>query len=105
MSIEIVIARHGWIFAGPVERVGDQIVMRGAVNVRLWGCPLGKLAQDPEAPPIKGRETRYDIAGTVKMHSLAEVASLECNADKWLPFLERFALSKNNTPRRKRRKR
>jgi hypothetical protein len=92
-SIEIVIARHGWIFAGPVERVGDQIVMRGAVNIRLWGCPLGELAHDPEAPPIKGRETKYDIAGTVKMHALDAVASLECNANKWLPFLERFDAS------------
>jgi hypothetical protein len=104
-SIEIVIARHGWIYAGPVECVGDQIIMKGTVNIRMWGCPLGELAQDPEAPPIKGRETKYDIAGTVKMHALDAVASLECNADKWLPFLKRFASSKNKTSKNKRRKR
>jgi hypothetical protein len=53
-----VIARHSWIYAGPIERVGDQIIMRGAVNT-----------------------------------------------DKWLPFLKRFASSKNKTSKNKRRKR
>lgn len=77
---QIVIAQRGWVFVGDVERSGDDVVIVGAQCVRRWGTTkgLGELAKNGPQP-----NTVLDPMGTVRLHVLAVVASLDCEEEKW----------------------
>lgn len=77
---QIVIAQRGWVFVGDVERSGDDVTISNAQNVRRWGTSkgLGELATNG---PTKS--TVLDPYGTVRLHALAVVASLDCNPANW----------------------
>lgn len=73
---KIVVCQRGFVYAGDVERSGDYLVIRNAVNIRRWGTSrgLGELA-------AKGNqaETKADDCGTVRVHQLAVVALIDCS--------------------------
>lgn len=77
---QIVIAQRGWVFVGDVERNGDDVTITNAQCIRRWGTTrgLGELALS--GPQDK---TILDDMGTVRLHALAVVASLDVEADKW----------------------
>ena len=77
---QIVIAQRGWVFVGDVERSGDDVTISNAQCIRRWGTTkgLGELAANG---PLKS--TVLDPMGTVRMHMLAVVASLDCEESKW----------------------
>lgn len=72
---KIVICQRGFVFAGAVTTEDDYIVIRDAVNIRRWGTTkgLGELAERGSL-----ENTKADPAGTVRVHSLAVVAMLDC---------------------------
>lgn len=77
---QIVIASRGWVFVGDVERSGDDVTITNAQCIRRWGTTkgLGELASGgPKSA------TALDPMGTVRLHALAVVASIDCEASKW----------------------
>jgi len=77
---QIVIAQRGWVFVGDVERSGDDVTINNAKCIRRWGTTkgLGEIAMNG---PTKS--TVLDDIGTVRLHELAVVASLDVEASKW----------------------
>lgn len=80
MSKQIVIAQRGWVFVGDVEKSGDDVTINNAQCIRRWGTTkgLGEIAKNGPTS-----NTVLDDMGTVRLHSLAVVASLDCEASKW----------------------
>ncbi len=74
---KIVVCQRGFVYAGDVELSGDYIVIRDAVNVRKWGTArgLGELAAKGTLP-----DTKADPCGVVRVHRLAVVSMLDCEA-------------------------
>ena len=77
---QIVIAQRGWIFIGDVERSGDDVTITDAKCIRRWGTTKG-LGEIAKSGPTKS--TVLDDMGTVRLHALAVVASLDVEAAKW----------------------
>lgn len=77
---QIVIAQRGWVFVGDVERSGDDVTITDAQCIRRWGTTrgLGELAR---GGPL--HSTALDDMGTVRLHALAVVAAIDCEAGKW----------------------
>ena len=77
---QIVIAQRGWVFVGDVKRSGDDVTITDASCIRRWGTTkgLGEIA-------LKGptKATVLDPMGTVRMHALAIVATVDCEESKW----------------------
>ena len=77
---QIVIAQRGWVFVGDVERSGDDVTISNAQCVRRWGTTkgLGELASGgPKSATV------LDDVGTVRLHTLAVVAAIDCKDEKW----------------------
>ena len=74
---KIVIAQRGFVFAGQCWLEGDYVVLYDAVNIRRWGTTkgLGELAEKGNLP-----ETQSDPCGTVRLHKLAVIAMIDCEA-------------------------
>ena len=76
----IVIAQRGWVFVGRYVEDGDDVTLYDAKNIRIWGTTegLGQLA-------IGGKTstTVLDPAGTVRLHKLAIVATLDTQVTTW----------------------
>lgn len=83
--IRIVIAQRGWVFVGRFEREEHEIVLRDAKNIRRWGTTkgLGVLYSGPT------RETILDEAGTVRLHPLQVIATIEVDTNSWGKHLDR----------------
>jgi len=79
-GIKITILQRGWICVGRYIKNGDERRLEHASVIRLWGTTggLGELAANGKQP-----STKLDPCGTVRFHALAEVASIDCNAEKW----------------------
>ena len=79
-SKQIVIAQRGWVFVGDVERSGDDVTINNAQCIRRWGTTrgLGEIAKNGPTST-----TVIDDMGTVRLHALGVVASLDCEASKW----------------------
>lgn len=77
---QIVIAQRGWVFVGDVTTSGDNVVIDRAQCIRRWGTKrgLGELAVNGPTPL-----TVLDDFGTVRIHALAVIATLDCEAAKW----------------------
>jgi hypothetical protein len=77
---QIVIAQAGMCFVGDAEREGDHVVLRNAFNVWRWGTErgLGELAAMGPRP-----NTVLHACSVVRMHELAVVASIPCDAAAW----------------------
>ena len=77
---QIVIAQRGWVFVGEVAHSGDDVTITDAKCIRRWGTTkgLGELAKNgPQS------NTVLDEMGLVRLHALAVVASIDCEAEKW----------------------
>lgn len=78
-DIRICIAQRGWVFVGRFTREEHEIVLRDAKNIRRWGTTkgLGELYSGPK------RDTVLDEAGTVRLHPLQIIATIEVDAKSW----------------------
>jgi len=76
----IVIAQRGWVFVGRWNQDGDDVTLTDAKIIRTWGTTkgLGELAAS--GPTGK---TVLDHAGTVRLHALGAVASLDTKVTAW----------------------
>lgn len=76
---QIVVAQRGWVFAGQVSQEGDDIVIRDARNIRIWGTTkgLGELVNGPLS------STKYDLYGTVRLPAISVVARIDAKAGSW----------------------
>jgi len=78
-DVRIVIAQRGWVFVGRYVAAADEVVLYDAKCIRKWGTSrgLGELTSGPLS------NTELDDHGTVRMHPLAVLATIDCDADKW----------------------
>jgi len=78
-DIRIVIAQRGWVFVGRCSREDHEIVLRDAKTIRRWGTKkgLGELWSGPKT------ETVLDEAGTVRLHPLQIIATLDVDQKPW----------------------
>jgi len=78
----IVVLQRGWVVVGEFSRSGDSVVITNASVIRIWGTThgLGELAAS--GPTAK---TVLDPCGTVRVHALCIVASLDSEKTKWTP--------------------
>ena len=79
LGARIVVLQRGWVVAGLVGQVGQELVITGAKVIRRWGTSkgLGELADGP----LTG--TTLDDAGTVRAHVLSVVLMIDVDAEKW----------------------
>ena len=79
-SLRIVVLHRGWVVVGMYSRDGDDVVVNYAKTVRRWGTTegLGQLALQGPQP-----NTTLDITGTVRVHQLAVVQTIDCDRSKW----------------------
>lgn len=76
----IVIAQRGWVFVGRWSQDGEMVTLTDAKNIRTWGTTkgLGELAQSGPTTA-----TVLDPAGTVRLHILGVVATLDTEVTEW----------------------
>ena len=79
-DIRIVILHRGNIVVGRYERNGDEVTVRNASVIRIWGTTkgLGEIAAGGPTP-----KTVLDSCGVVRCHALAVIATIDCEASKW----------------------
>ena len=79
--LRIVIGQRGWVWIGHMEEEteGNRVVLTDARCIRKWGTTkgLGELVDGPTA------KTVLDPAGTVRLHALGIVATLDASEDGW----------------------
>ena len=76
----IVIAQRGWVFVGQWAQDGETVTLANAKTIRTWGTTkgLGELAATgPTARTI------LDPAGTIRLHILGVVATLDTKVTTW----------------------
>jgi hypothetical protein len=78
-DIRIVIGQRGWVWVGRFTQDGDEVTIHDAYTIRKWGTTkgLGELVHGPKD------KTVLDPSGTVRLHALAVLATMDCNTDKW----------------------
>lgn len=78
-DVRIVIAQRGWVFVGRYTQDGENVVVTAAKVVRKWGTTagLGELCAGPKSSTI------LDPAGTVRLHTLAIVATFDADPNGW----------------------
>lgn len=79
-DIRIVILHRGHVVVGRYERDGDEVTIRNASVIRVWGTTKG-LGEIAAAGPTS--KTVLDPCGVVRCHALAVIATLDCEASKW----------------------
>lgn len=79
-ATRIVILQRGWVVVGKVTLDGAEYVIKDARVIRNWGTTkgLGEIAKN--GPTDK---TVLDPSNTVRCHSLAVVAQIDCEECKW----------------------
>ena len=89
----IVIAQRGWVFVGDYDHTDRSVILSNAKTVRNWGTEhgLGQL----EGGPLSG--TVLDMAGTVRLHPLQVIATIDVDAQAWKAPLKK---GKNPRPRK-----
>jgi hypothetical protein len=83
-DIRIVVLHRGHVVVGRYERTGEDVVVRHASVIRVWGTTrgLGEIAAG--GPTAK---TVLDSCGTVRVHALAVVLTIDCDGEKWMSKL------------------
>jgi hypothetical protein len=84
LDIRLVICHRGWIWVGVYAREETEIVIRRAKCLRRWGTTrgLGELRKGPTAKTI------LDEGGTVRLHPLQVINTLDVDALAWDKHLE-----------------
>lgn len=82
-DIRILIGQRGWVWVGYYIKTGSRVTLGKAKCIRKWGTTkgLGELVNGPLS------STTLDDAGSVEMHELAVIATLQCDAKKWASCL------------------
>ena len=77
--MRIVIGQRGWVFVGRYSVDGDEVTLTDAQCIRRWGTTkgIGELVKGPTS------KTVLDPAGTVRMHRLAVVATVDVDEAAW----------------------
>jgi exosome complex RNA-binding protein Rrp4 len=78
--MRIVIGQRGWVWIGKYAQTGDEVVLSDARCIRRWGTSKG-LGEIAQGGPTK--TTVLDPAGTVRLHRLSVVATLDANEEAW----------------------
>ena len=83
-DVRIVVLHRGHVVVGRYERTGDDVVVRHASVIRVWGTTrgLGEIAAAGPTP-----KTVLDACGTVRVHALAVIFTLDCEGQKWMSKL------------------
>jgi hypothetical protein len=79
-DIRILVLHRGWVVVGHYSATADEVRLDKAAVVRRWGSQKG-LGQIAAGGPTA--ETVLDACGVVRVHPLAVVLSIQCEADKW----------------------
>lgn len=80
-DIRIVVLHRGNIVVGRYEQENDnEVVITNPSVIRRWGTTrgLGEIAAGGPTP-----ETVLDPCGTVRVHPLAIIMTIDCEAQKW----------------------
>lgn len=85
-DIRIVVLQRGHVVIGRYEQHGDEVTIANASVVRVWGTTrgLGEIASG--GPTAK---TVLDPCGTVRVHRLAIIMTLDCEENKWTAKVSR----------------
>ncbi len=80
MEKKIAVLQRGWVAVGDYSESGDQVTLTDASIVRRWGTAagLGELARKGPRP-----NTTLDPAGTLRVHKLGIVFTLDCDPAAW----------------------
>jgi hypothetical protein len=75
MGSQIVVLDRGFVYQGNVTKLGDEVTIENAKNIRRWGTSkgLGELAANGPQP-----NTVLDEAGTVTANSRAVIHFIKC---------------------------
>lgn len=79
-EVRILVGHRGWVFVGEYSATPTEVTLERAKCIRRWGTRdkgIGVLRDGPTS------ETVLDAAGTVRMHPLAVIATIDCDAEKW----------------------
>lgn len=81
-SIKIVVLQRGWVVVGRYQRIGDEIRVRNASVVQVWGTTkgLGEICAGPTG------KTVLDKCGDVRCPYLGVVATMDCDQESWRPL-------------------
>jgi hypothetical protein len=79
-TLRIVILHRGWVVVGRVTQTPDEVTIHNASVVRVWGTTkgIGEIALN--GPNSK---TVLDPCGTMRVHPLAVVGTVDCAQEKW----------------------
>lgn len=84
-KVQILVLHCGWVVVGKRETLtGPEVVLNNAQVVRRWGTTKG-IGEIATGGPT--RETVLDPCGTVRVHELAVVMTIDCDTDKWAKSL------------------
>lgn len=78
--LRILIGHRGWVFIGRQSTDGDDVVLSDASCIRRWGTSKG-LGEIAAGGPTK--TTVLDAVGTVRLHRLAVIATIDANEEAW----------------------
>ena len=76
----IVILQRGWVAVGNYRKEGQEVIIENASIIRIWGTTkgLGQLAlHGPQ------ENTVLDPCGTLKVHELAVIGTMDTEIAKW----------------------
>ncbi len=79
-SIQIFVLHRGWVVVGVARKDGEQVIIEKGNVIRQWGTTKG-LGEIAIGGPTD--KTRLDKCGTIRVHKLAVVMSMDCDAKKW----------------------
>ncbi len=79
-KIQILVLQRGWVVVGETKKEGSEVVVSKSSVIRRWGTTKG-LGEIAAGGPTA--DTVLDPAGTVRVHELAVVMSIDCDAEKW----------------------
>ena len=78
--IRIVILHRGWVVVGRYSCDGSEATITDASVIRVWGTTKGLGEIAATGPTSK---TILDKCGTVRVHSGAIIATIDCQEEKW----------------------
>ena len=79
-KIQILVLQRGWVVVGETKKEGSEVVVSKSSVIRRWGTTKG-LGEIAAGGPTA--DTVLDPAGTVRVHELAVVMTIDCDAEKW----------------------
>ena len=82
-EVRIVVGQRGFVHVGYYHAAPHEIALSHARCVRRWGTDKG-LNQLRNGPL---EATVLDAPSVVRMHPLAIVHTVDCNPEKWAPYL------------------